>query len=746
MTKNVDFLLLGGGLASATAAETLRAEGAEGTILILSAEHELPYHRPPLSKRFFLSELPKERLRILSSDYYREHKIDVLLGARAIAVDPHSQTVRTDSQEEIHYGQLLIATGASPVHLVAPGSDLPGLHYLRTEDDAVAIKKTASTAKRAVVIGGSFIGMELAATLTKLGVHVTLIALHEILFDKLNDAKLSEHFHQYYSQHGVDIILGDTVAEFLGKERVTAVITKHGKNIPCDLVVLGIGVMPDVGFLEGSGIAVDDGIVVDRYLRANQPNIFAAGDVANFFDPVFSVRRRVEHWDNAVKQGKLVAKNMLGQRLPYDEISYFFCDVFDISFQFFGMPQDAHEHVEIGSLKENSYALLYMKGNVPRALFSYGRPAKETKAIEALIRYRVNCDRIKTRLQDPNFALEHIPTQTVLILQGGGALGAFECGVVKVLEEEKIYPDIVAGVSIGAFNGAIIASNPRHATEALESFWNELAINAIDLPDERLRRMLSSWQSLMFGSPNFFQPRWLQPIFDPLGLTNSWTSFYDTSPIKQLLAKYVDFQSLKSSPVRLLASAVNVETAELEIFDSYIDDLTVDHILASGSLPPSFPWTTVNGKHYWDGGIVSNSPLEQVTERCGAAGKRVFVVDLFSSKSALPNNLMEVMERRDEIVYAERIRRDTGTQSVVRDFQKLVDDILGFVEPQTASQLKQRPRYIQLMGDVAPMEVTRIIREEEEGESPSRDYDFSRTSIEKHKRAGYAMAKKALRQ
>ena len=746
MTKDVDFLLLGGGLASATAAETLRAEGAEGTILILSAENELPYHRPPLSKRFILAEQPKDRLFILKGDYYREHKIDVLLGTRATAIDPRSQTVRTDGAEDIHYGQLLIATGASPVHLVAPGSDLAGLHYLRTMDDASAIKKAAGTAKRAVVIGGSFIGMELAATLTKLGIHVTLIALHEVLFNKLNDTKLSEYFHQYYLQHGVEIILGDTVAEFRGKKHVQAVLTQHGKNIPCDLVVLGVGVMPDTGFLEGSGIAVDDGIVVDRYLRTNQPNIFAAGDVANFFDPVFRVRQRVEHWDNAVKQGKLVAKNMLGQRLPFDEISYFFCDVFDISFQFFGMPEDAHQHVEIGSLKENSYALLYMKGDVPRALFSYGRPAKETKAIEALIRYRVNCDRLKTRLQDPNFSLEHIPTQTVLILQGGGALGSFECGVVKVLEEEKIYPDIVAGVSIGAFNGAIIASNPRHATEALESFWDELATYSIDLPDERLRRMLSSWQSLMFGSPHFFQPRWLQPIFNPLDLTNSWTSYYDTSPLKTLIAKYVDFESLKSSPVRLMVSAVNVETAELEVFDSYIDDLTADHILASGSLPPGFPWTTINGKHYWDGGIVSNSPLEQVTERCGAAGKRVFIVDLFSIKSALPNNLMEVMERRDEIVYAERIRRDTGTQAVVRDFQKLVDDVLSFVEPQTASQLKQRPRYIQLMGGDTPMEITRIIREEEEGESPSRDYDFSRTSMEKHKQAGYDMARKALKQ
>jgi hypothetical protein len=161
--------------------------------------------------------------------------------------------------------------------------------------------------------------------------------------------------------------------------------------------------------------------------------------------------------------------------------------------------------------------------------------------------------------------------------------------------------------------------------------------------------------------------------------------------------------------VRRLITAVNVETAQVEIFDSYLSDLTPDHILASGSLPPGFPWTTINGNHYWDGGIVSNSPLEQVLERCGSAGKRVFIVDLFPSKKRLPINLLDVMVRRDEIVYSERVRNDLRTRALVRDFRKLVEEILSDMTADKLIQIKNKPRYIQLMGDVAPTAITRII-------------------------------------
>lgn len=198
--------------------------------------------------------------------------------------------------------------------------------------------------------------------------------------------------------------------------------------------------------------------------------------MTSFYDPVFGRRRHIEHWDNAIKQGRLAARNMLGRRLRYNEISYFFCDIGDISFSMLGAPEEADERVARGSLESKSVALFYLKDDVPRALLSVGRPAEETRSVEGLIRYRVNlCDE-KHLLHESDFALDQIPTQTVLVLQGGGALGAFECGVVKALEEERIFPDVVAGISIGALNGAIIAGNPRNATQAMESFWSEIAV------------------------------------------------------------------------------------------------------------------------------------------------------------------------------------------------------------------------------------------------------------------------------
>lgn len=743
--RHTDFLLVGGGLASAMAAETLRREATESSIVLISDEQVVPYHRPPLSKHFFISDTPPPTAFVHPESYYREQEIDLLLGTRATAVDPKSQVVQTDRSGTIHYGKLLLATGARPVRLRVPGSALPGIHYLRTVNDASAIREVARAGKHAVIVGAGFLSLELSSSLIQRGLQLTLLAMTHVLLEQVNDPAIGAYLCELFRRHGIDVILDDAVAEFRGQSQLDAVVTRAGRTIACDFAVIGLGGMPNVEFLKGSGIALDKGVCVDRYLQTNDANIYAAGDVASFFDPVFDVRRRIESWDNAFKQGRTAAKNMLDLRLPYDEVSHLDCQVFDFGFHFFGMPNDAPERAHIGSLASRSYALLYLKNEVPRALFSTGRPISETRAIEALIHYRTNIGWTKERLSEPGFSLKHIPNQTALILQGGGALGAFECGVARALEDEGIFPDIVAGVSIGAFNSAIIAANPKNAAKALEAFWQSISVLALDLPDERARRLFASLQALAFGVPGFFRPRWASPYFigaDPL----YWTSLYDPTPVKELLMKYVDFDFLKSSPVRLLVSAVNVETARLEVFDNYVDELTPDHILASGSLPPGFPWTTINGKHYWDGGIMSNSPLEMVLERCGTVRKRIFIVDLFPNKKPLLTNLVEVMGRRDEIVYTERIRRDSAEQALVGDFRKLVDGILSLVvSPANAMNVREWPVYIQLMGDHdAKMDVTRITRQGTEGEPASKDYDFSSTSIANHIRAGYETAKVAL--
>jgi NTE family protein len=745
MARHVDFLLLGGGPASATAAETLRAEGADGTITIVAAERALPYFRPPLSKQFLLDHQTRDQLDIFHDAEYREQRIEVLSGTRALGIDPEARIVYTDSAGEIDYDKLLIATGCRPKRLDVPGAELPGSYYLRTVADAEAIKGAAKGASRAVVVGGNFVGMEIASSLRQMGLSVTLLVRGAALLHRFQAPILSAFLLQYFQEHGVEIIFEDTVGEFQGGRGVESVVTWTGRTLPCDLVVLGIGVRPEIEFLKDSGIAVDDGILVDQNLQTNQPHVFAAGDVANYYDPVFGIRRRTEHWDNAVKQGRLAAKSMLGRRQCHGEVSYFFCDIFELTFEFFGYIRDFDGLIQRGSLEERSFALLYMKDEVPRALFSLGRPAQETKAVESLICNHVNLTAFKHRLSDKDFQLETIPAQTVLILQGGGALGAFECGVVKALEEAAVVPDIVAGVSIGAINAAIIASNPKHASAALESFWEDVVFDIPALPNEKLRQMLLSWSVLFFGSPGFFLPRWLMPVQYLCDLPVNWTSLYDPSPVKGLISKYVDFARLKESPVRLLINAVNVETAELETFDSYLDDLTADHVLASGSVPPGFPWTTINDKSYWDGGIVSNSPLDQVVELCGGTNKRVFIIDLYPSKKPLPHNLTGVIARIGEILYSEKIRNDVRTRELIREYRGLIGEILVSVDPMAAGQIKQRPRYIQLMGDMAPMTITRIIRKGEDGEPPPKEYDFSRKSIERLERAGYRAAREALK-
>ena len=744
MTRSFDFVVVGGGLAGATAVETLRAEGAEGGILLLGAERHLPYQRPPLSKLAITAErAPPPRL-ILSQSRYRELDIDLVLDSPVTAVDSKRQMLHTLPGKKIHYQKLLIATGASPCRLSLPGAALPGIFHLYSLTDAESIRSSAHKGRHAVVIGGSFIGLEVAASLRQRGLAVTLIE-RGVLLNKLHNPEMSSFFKRAFEAQGVEVIVGDAPAMFQGEAAVEAVVTQAGRTIACDMVVIGAGVSPETGFLRGSGIEVGDGIVVDRFLQTTQPNVFAAGDVANFFDPVFNRQHRIEHWDNAIKQGKLAARNMLGQRLPYDEVPYFYSQMFDLSFNLLGLFESGDEKVERGSLQAGSFAAFYLRDDVPRALFSLGRPTDETKVVELLIKHRVNLKSSKPSLSDPDYQLSHIPNQTIYILQGGGAFGGFECGAVRALEESGIRPDVVAGVSIGAFNGAIIAGNPDRAADALASFWNDISTLSPDLPDESLRQQVACGLIAMFGVPQFFRPRWFMPMLSLEQMPSHWSSLYDTTPAIKLLEKYVDFSKLKSSPVRLMVSAVDIQTSELVVFDSYVDDLTPEHIIASGSLPPGFPWTTIDGKHYWDGGIVSNSPLDLVVKRCGSAGKRVFIIDLFPGKrNALPGNLAEAMARQSEILYCERIRSDVKTRDLIRDFRKLVDEIVAEMPADTVARLRHRPRFIEMMGEDAPMTITRIVRENSEGEPSSKDYDFSRQTVDQLIESGYRMTRQAL--
>ena len=460
----VDFLLVGGGLASVTAAETLRGGGAEGSIAILTTEAILPYHRPPLSKDFLLKGPEKTNILIHSEGFYQERDIAIHLAARVCRVDIARRTIETEQGANLRFGKLLIATGASVDELCVPGANLEGIHYLRTADDGCALYEDVAHVQRAVVIGASFLGMELAAAFARRGIRTALIARKELLYAKLGSPEVSRFFAEYYRARGVELICGDAVERFCGTVRVESVVTKSGKVVPCELVAVGIGVHPEVGFLRDSGIALDDGILVNHHLETNQPGIYAAGDVANFYDPITRSRRRTEHWDNAVKQGRIAAWNMLGDRQSWRTVSYFFSDVFDLTFNVVGDTEEADERIVRGSLQDEAFSVLYLGANKLRGAFLLEQSFVEAKAAGALIISRCNLGPAKAKLTDIHFPLNRAAVETVLILQGGGALGAFECGVVKALEERDIHPNLVAGVSIGAINAAIIAGNPgeRH--------------------------------------------------------------------------------------------------------------------------------------------------------------------------------------------------------------------------------------------------------------------------------------------
>lgn len=741
----VDFLLIGGGLASATAAETLRAAGAEGSIAVLCAENMLPYYRPPLSKEFLLKGPDQAKVLIHDQSFYRERDIDVHLATRVRRVDPDRRTTETDHGVHFRFDKLLIATGASVHRLSLPGANLERIHYLRTVSDALSLYQALDHAQRAIVVGASFLGMELAASFATRGLATTLIAKGALVYEKLYSPEISDFFAEYFRAREVDFIFGEEVKEFWGTTKVEGIVTSSGKRMPCDIVAVGIGVRPDVGFLGDSGIDLDDGILVNQHLETNKPGIYAAGDVANFYNPIARTRYRAEHWDNAVKQGRLAAWNMLGERQSWRTVSYIFSDVFDVTFNVVGSTEEADERVVRGSVEDKSFSVLYLNNEKLRGAFLLDQSLVEAKAAGALIANRSDISATKAKLSDTGFPLNRAAVQTVLVLQGGGALGAFECGVVKALEERNIHPDLVAGVSIGAFNAAIIAANPGKATHALEAFWRELSLDIPDIPNEELRRAISSLRSLVFGSPHFFRPRWFEPVLSPAQLPTNWTSLYDASPLKTTLSKYVAFEKLRDSPVRLLLTAVDVETGKLTVFDSYVDKITPEHVLASGSLPPGFSWTTIEGRHYWDGGLVSNSPLDQVVEIGGLTGKNVFVVNLWADKRALPSSIPEVLARRDEIVFAEKIRRNIRTWEYIDNYRKLVEEVMASLDPKIAEQISKRPRYIETVGEACPMSVTRIIREPVEGESVSRDYEFSRKSIDQHIAQGYAQTSKALK-
>jgi NADPH-dependent 2,4-dienoyl-CoA reductase/sulfur reductase-like enzyme len=357
LVQNFELVIIGGGLASARAIKSFREAGGEGAIALISKDSTLPYHRPPLSKRFLRGETDEEPL-VESADFYAGNGVDVMLETAVASVETAEHTVETDDGE-LGYRKLLLATGAWPRRLPVPGADLDGVFTLRTVVNSKAIREAAADADHVAIVGAGFIGMEVAASLNQIGKDVSLIHLGRWLFDQLGVEQLSDELAALYEENGVHLVLGNEVDSFHGNGSVEAVTTKNGRQVEADLVVVGIGVAPVTDYLEGSGIDVDNGIVVNERFETSAPDVYAAGDVANFFDPLFNRRRRIEHWSNANYQGTEVGKVLAGSDGGFDTVSTFFTEVFGITIRVFG---DAHRDSEVvvhGSLREKDLYALY---------------------------------------------------------------------------------------------------------------------------------------------------------------------------------------------------------------------------------------------------------------------------------------------------------------------------------------------------------------------------------------------------
>ena len=363
------YLIVGASLAGATAAATLREEGFDGSLTLIGEEPHPPYERPPLSKEYLRGEEPFKKAFVRPPAFYKEHDVETRFGVRAIRIDPSENVVELADNDRLHYDKLLVATGSRNRPLRIPGRDLDGVYDLRTVADCDRIRAEAASGRKAVVVGMGFIGCEVAASLRQLGVEVAAVLsgvpLKRVLGEEIG--RVVEGFHR---DHGVELFLGDSVTALGGVDRVERVATKRGRLIDCDFVVVGVGVEPVTDLLAGSGVKVDNGIVVDEYCRTNLEGIYAAGDVANHFHPVFGRSIRVEHRDNAANQGAAAARSMLGKQRPYDEVPWFWSDQYEYNLQYAGFATEWDQLVVRGSLEQRDFVAFYLKGG--RLLASVG--------------------------------------------------------------------------------------------------------------------------------------------------------------------------------------------------------------------------------------------------------------------------------------------------------------------------------------------------------------------------------------
>jgi 3-phenylpropionate/trans-cinnamate dioxygenase ferredoxin reductase subunit len=361
--REVDFLLIGGGLATGSCAAELRKRGAEGSVLLAGREPEPPYERPPISKEYLRGEAERADAYVNPAAWYEENGVELRTGCNVMSLDPEARTAKLQGGEEVAFDKALIATGAIVNILRVEGAENEGIHYLRAYGNADAIRADAEKAERVVLIGGSYIGTEVAASLTAKGTKCSIVAMEDVALSRTFGEAAGGWFQDQIESHGVEFHGGEELDAFEGDGRVRAVLTKSGLSIECDAVVVGAGVRPDTMLAERAGLEVEDGIICDAKLQSSVEGIYAAGDCCSYESVVHGRRLRVEHWDVAMQQGIHAAGNMLGENRDYDVVPYFFSDLADwASLEYVGPAYEWDEEIWRGDRSTGEFSVWYLRG------------------------------------------------------------------------------------------------------------------------------------------------------------------------------------------------------------------------------------------------------------------------------------------------------------------------------------------------------------------------------------------------
>jgi 3-phenylpropionate/trans-cinnamate dioxygenase ferredoxin reductase component len=372
--REVDFLIVGGGMAGASCAAELRKQGSEGSILLVGREPEPPYERPPLSKEYLRGDASRADAYVNEPSWYEENDVELATGKNVMSIDAEAKTAKVQGGLEVAFGQALLATGSNVNILRLEGAENEGIHYLRAYGNADAIRADAKETGRVVLVGGSYIAAEVAASLTETGTACTMVAVEEVALSRTFGDDAGRFFQEGLEEHGVTFVGGESVSAFEGDGRVSLVLTESGRSFECDLVVVGAGVRPDMMLAQRAGLDCDDGVLCDSKLRTSAAGIYAAGDVCNYESVVHGRRIRVEHWDVAMQQGMHVAKNMLGADADYDVVPYFFSDLADwASLEYVGPASDWDEEIWRGSREKGEFSVWYLKGGKVAGCLSVGR-------------------------------------------------------------------------------------------------------------------------------------------------------------------------------------------------------------------------------------------------------------------------------------------------------------------------------------------------------------------------------------